>query len=434
MQGYKKLLLTAGLVVFLIPVMGQNTDSPYSRYGYGVLNNQSVGVSRAMGGLTYGLRGLDANPGNPASYTSTDSLTFIYDMGISYTKSRFTENNNVQTDDNGGLDYITMQFRVARKLGMSVGILPFSSVGYEYGTEDSKNNLATKKIFTGSGSFSQFYVGLAYEPIKNLSVGANLSYIFGNTTYTRNITITSVPNANAEYESNKLTMNAVKFDFGAQYTLPLNAKDHIVLGAVFSPKLSRTGKINTIKNDISSTGTIISGDTIQYTGSKAHADLPATYGLGFTWNHDRRLTIGADVTYQNWSDVSYSEKMNDGMTSNNRFNDTWKFNAGIEYAIDPRERNFVKRMKFRGGLNYSNSYINVQNDLGEISGYKEYGVTLGFGLPIRETYSGRTSYVNINFEYRSLNPDKSNLIREQYFGISLGVCINELWFMKNKLR
>lgn len=435
MQGYKKLLLTASLVAFLIPVMGQNTDSPYSRYGYGVLNNQSIGVSRAMGGITYGVRGLDANPGNPASYTSTDSLTFIYDMGVSYVKSRFTEGNNTQTDNNGGLDYIAMQFRVAKKLGMSFGVLPFSSVGYQFGTQETTNNLSTTRTFTGSGNFSQVYLGLAYEPIKNLSVGGNVSFLFGNTKYTRNISITSIPSANTEYALNKLTMNSLKFDLGAQYILPLNAKDHLVLGAVFSPKVSRTGKIERIKNDINSSGTVISGDTTQFTGRDAHADLPSTYGLGFTWNHDRRLTVGADVTYQNWSNVRYSEHMDDGMNKDDRFNNVWRFNTGVEYTIDPRDRTFIKRVKFRGGLNYSNSYVNVQNDLGEISGYKEYGATLGVGLPIRDVvYSGRTSYININFEYRSLNPNKTNLIREQYFGISVGVCINELWFMKNKLR
>lgn len=435
MQGYKKLLLTAGLVAFLTPVMGQNTDSPYSRYGYGVLNNQSVGVSRAMGGITYGVRGLDANPGNPASYTSTDSLTFIFDMGVSYVKSRFSEANNVQTDNNGGLDYIAMQFRVAKKLGMSFGVLPFSSVGYQFGSQETVNDLSTKRTFTGSGNFSQVYVGLAYEPIKNLSVGGNVSFLFGNTKYTRNITITSIPSANSEYALNKLTMNSLKFDLGAQYILPVNAKDYLVIGGVFSPKVSTTAKINSIKNDVNSSGTVVRGDTLQFTGSDAYADLPSTYGLGFTWNHDRRLIVGADVTYQNWSGVRYSEHMDDGMTDDNRFNNVWRYNAGIEYVIDPRDRTFIKRVKFRGGLNYSNSYVNVQNNLGEISGYKEYGATLGVGLPIRDVvYSGRTSYININFEYRSLNPNKANLIKEQYFGISVGVCINELWFMKNKLR
>lgn len=435
MQGYKKLLLTAGLVAFLTPAQGQNTDSPYSRYGYGVLNNQAIGVSKAMGGITQGVRGLDTNPGNPASYTSVDSLTFIFNMGVSYVKSQFSEGNNTQSDNNGGLDYITMQFPVSKKMGMSFGVLPFSSVGYRYGTQETKNNVTTKKTFTGSGNFSQIYLGLAYEPIENLSVGGNVSFLFGNTKYERTMSVTSEPSANTEYLFHKLTMNALKFDLGAQYTLPLNKKDILVIGASVSPKVNTTGRINRIKNDYSGSNGLVLGDTTRFTGNQAYSDLPGTYGLGFTWNREKRLTVGADVTFQNWSKIRYSENMGDGMMQANRFNNVWRFNTGIEYITDPRDRSFIKRVKFRGGLNYSNSYVNVQNNLGEISDYKEYGATFGFGLPIRDVvYSGRTSYINVNFEYRSINPAKTNLIKEQYFGVSVGVCINELWFMKSKLK
>ncbi len=435
MQIYKKLLLTAGLVAFLTPLMGQNTDSPYSRYGYGVLNNQSVGVSRAMGGVTYGVRGLDANPGNPASYTGTDSLTFIFDMGVSYVKSHFSEGNNTQNDNNGGLDYIAMQFRVARKLGMSFGLLPYSSVGYKFGAQETVEGLSTNKTFNGSGNISQLYMGLGYEPIKNLSVGANVSYVFGNTRYLRSASITNIPSSNTGLQLNKLTMNTLKFDLGVQYTLPLNKKDYLVVGAVFSPKMNATGRINSTKSDINPAGAPVpGGDTLQYTGKDAYTNLPSSYGLGFTWSHDKRLVVGADVTYQQWEDVRYSENMGDGLTDSNRFNNVWRFNTGIEYVIDPRDRNFFKRVKIRGGLNYGNSYVNVQNNLREISGYKQYGATVGFGFPIRDLYSGRASYINVNFEYKGLNPNKSNLIKEQYFGVSIGICINELWFMKNKLR
>lgn len=435
MQGYKKLLFTALLAIFLIPAKGQNTNSPYSRYGYGVLNDQSVGAARSMGGISYGLRGLSTNPGNPASYTVVDSLTFIFDMGIDYSKSQLTENGISQKDDNGGLNYITMQFLVAKKLGMSIGLLPFSSVGYSFGTVEGTDFYSTKS-FTGSGGFSQVYGGLAYEPMKNLSVGANISYIFGNTTYSRSLTISGVPNANRQSWYHKMTMNMLKFDFGAQYTLPIDAKNDVTIGLVYSPERKASGKIYREYNEYASNSTTpLYGDTATYTGSNAHTDLPHTFGAGFTWNRNGNLTVGADATYQKWSNSRYSIYMDDDLSTSNRFNDRWRFNAGLEYTIDPKDRSFVKRMKFRGGVNYSNSYINILDNAGNTSGYKEYGVTLGFGLPVRDVvYSGRTSYINIGFEYKNLTPEKSSLIKEQYFGVSLGICFNELWFLKNKFR
>ena len=90
-------------------------------------------------------------------------------------------------------------------------------------------------------------------------------------------------------------------------------------------------------------------------------------------------------------------------------------------------------MKFRGGLNYSNSYMNVIDNQGNIDGYKEYGATLGLGLPIKDNIGGRISYININFEYKKLKPKFSSMISEEYFGVSLNVNINELWFFRRKV-
>ena len=41
----------------LLPLMAQNnTNSPYTRFGYGDLGERSFGAGRAMGGVGYGLR------------------------------------------------------------------------------------------------------------------------------------------------------------------------------------------------------------------------------------------------------------------------------------------------------------------------------------------------------------------------------------------
>ena len=73
--------LTITQVIFAQEV---GSNSPYGRYGFGVLSNPSLGASEAMGGISYGLRrSQQVNPGNPASYSELDSLTFIFDLGVS---------------------------------------------------------------------------------------------------------------------------------------------------------------------------------------------------------------------------------------------------------------------------------------------------------------------------------------------------------------
>ena len=436
MRRYKRLILTtAGIAFLLIPAKGQNTNSPYSRYGYGVLSDHAIGASQGMGGISYGVRGLSTNPNNPASYTSVDSLTFIFDLGISYSTSRFNDGKSKQNDQNGGLDYVTMQFPIAKKLGMSIGLLPFSTVGYNLGSAEEQNGLNYQTNYEGSGGFSQVYFGLGYSPIKNLSIGANASYLFGNTNYSRSLYILNVTGANYEYWTNKLTLNGLKFDFGVQYELNIDKKNSLILGAVYSPKYSKTGRIERVRNIYNSSGTVVSGDTAVFVKSSADAQIASKYGFGFTWKHNNNIVVGADVTYQDWSKAKYSKYMEDDLENSNRFNDTWGFRGGMEYAIAPEERNFIKKMKFRGGFNFTNSYINVTTSDKQIGKYNEYGATLGLGIPIKsDGYGGRTSYININFEYKTLRPNLDNMVKENYFGVSLNVNINEMWFFKNKFR
>ena len=429
----RKGLLTIIIGCLFLTMGAQNTNSPYSRYGYGILKDNAIGASRSMGGISYGLRdGKSANPGNPASYSGVDSLTFIFDIGINYTNGV-----NNQRENNGGLDYITMLMPLSKKLGLSFGILPYSSVGYSFGSDESSGSTTYQKTFSGSGGISQVYAGLGYELLKNISIGANAYYMFGSLSHTRSIP--SISNsAYTSYDYKTLKVNTLRFDIGAQYTHQLNADNLLTVGAVFSPRIAAKAQFTDVKQEWSSSSstTPVTNDTL--TLKNIDAGIPSTYGAGFTLTHKKKLVVGADFTYQQWDKISYEvgdgDFGADGLTAAERFNSRWKASAGIEYMIDPTSRSYFQRIKFRGGFNYANSYMNVKNEDGNVGGYKEYGATLGFGLPIRDTYTGRTSYVNLGFEFLTVRPELSNMIKETYLGVTLNVNINDLWFMKNKFR
>lgn len=429
----KKFLLIAFLAC-VVGVANAQTDSPYSRYGYGVLKDQAVGPSKGMGGIGYGLRtSRSANPMNPASYSKVDSMTFTFDIGVAYRNGRLSDGSNSANKPGGGLDYITVLVPLTRGLGLSFGVLPFSSVGYKFGNSEEDGTLTYTNAFSGAGGLSQVYAGLGYEtPLKGLSVGANASYLFGSLDHTRSI-ISLTGSANTSIDQTEMFVKALKLDLGLQYEIPLSKMNTLTLGATFSPKINSKGDYENRHHDINpSTGVAIESDTTKYDG--VSAGLPATYGFGFTFNHDDRVIWGADVTYQKWSDIKYSEHMGDALDAKDRFNDRWRFNAGIEYMVNPYERSFFKRVKYRGGVNYSNSYLNAVDSKGVIDGYNEYGATVGFGFPFRNSYDYRTSYININFEYKKLKPKASSMISEEYFGVSLNLNISELWFFRRKVQ
>jgi len=150
-------LLTITVISFAQQV---GSNSPYSRYGYGLLSNPALGASEGMGGISYGLRrSQQVNPGNPASYSELDSLTFIFDFGVSGHMARLNDNVNKRDFYNGNLDYVAIQFPLIRNVGASVGLLPYSKTGYNFGDKRSLSGIQYLETYRGTGGLTRFSLG-----------------------------------------------------------------------------------------------------------------------------------------------------------------------------------------------------------------------------------------------------------------------------------
>ncbi|MDE6126558.1 MAG: hypothetical protein K2G30_06340, partial [Muribaculaceae bacterium] len=92
-----------------------STVTPYSRFGYGVLEQQANTQQRGMGGVGIAMRsGRQINFMNPASYATIDSLTFLFDIAAN-TKMLGTEEGSEKGHNfTGGLDYAVMQFPITK--------------------------------------------------------------------------------------------------------------------------------------------------------------------------------------------------------------------------------------------------------------------------------------------------------------------------------
>ena len=130
MTLFKRLINICLFCIVATAAMAQSgTNSPYTRYGFGQLSDQSFGNSKAMGGIAYGLRdGLHINAANPASYSAVDSLTFLFDAGMSLQNTNFKESGVKTNANNSTIGYIAIQFRRWERMGMTLGFLPYSIV------------------------------------------------------------------------------------------------------------------------------------------------------------------------------------------------------------------------------------------------------------------------------------------------------------------
>ena len=72
-----------------------------------------------MGGIGYGIReNGKVNTLNPASYSAVDSLTFIFDAGVSLENVNYSYGKNKTNKKSSSFDYLTMQFRAWKNIGM----------------------------------------------------------------------------------------------------------------------------------------------------------------------------------------------------------------------------------------------------------------------------------------------------------------------------
>lgn len=423
MTRYKVLISACLVWMMAIEIAAQtSTNSPYTRYGFGQLSDQSFGNSQAMGGIAYGLRnGLQVNASNPASYSAVDSLTFIFDAGMSLQNANFKEGNVKINAKNSSVDYIAMQFRLAKGLGFSAGFLPYSNVGYNMNktnkvtTDEHGNTTAANQAYVGDGGLQQVYVGLGYQIFKGLSIGTNFSFLYGDITHTASTTFSNT-NAYSSSRSHKIDVSDYKLDFGLQYTHKLKEKHVLNLGAIYSlgHELNSTG-YEYVEKYSGNTVITQSVDTIK----NAFA-LPHTFGLGATYVYDNKLTIGLDYTLQKWEDVKFFNK--DGAFQNRS-----KISVGAEYLPNPIGRSYFSNIRYRVGAYYSSPYAKIDGK----DGNREYGVSVGLGIPLH-FYNSR-SILNISGQYVKVSPKIKGMLEENYLRINIGLTFNEQWFMKWKV-
>lgn len=430
---HKKIIGTVLLAsLYVAPAIAQSgTNSPYSQYGLGQLSEQTSGFNRGMNGLGLGFREHNqVNYINPASYSSIDSLTFIFDAGLSGQVTNFSENGQKKNANNADFEYAVAAFRASKHLGVSFGIIPFTNIGYNYsisGYLNGDKSTTFTNTYNGSGGMHQIYLGAGWEFVKGLSIGTNVSYIWGDIDR-------SVVNSYSDGYINTLskyytaTISNYRIDFGLQYTLPLNKKNSLTLGLTYGlgHKLNSDPSCMVISTNTTTTV----ADTTSFTVNNG-LEIPTSFGAGLTWNNNNKLKLGADFTYQKWGDTKFPvyKVINDVPSyslSDEYYSDRYKLTIGGEFCNNETSRNFIDRIRFRAGASYASSYYKVNGQ----DGPDEISVSVGFGIPIVNAYNNR-SILNISGQW--VRSEAPGMLKENTFRINIGITFNERWFMKWKV-
>lgn len=428
----KKIFLNVVILSSTLVAFAQSgTNSPYSRYGIGILSEQSGGFNRGMNGLAIGFyEHNQVNYLNPASYSQLDSLSFIFDAGVSGQITNFKEGKVTKNAKNADFEYAVAGFRVARGLGLSFGVLPLSNVGYNYAVTNNVNSSKTttyQNAYNGKGGLHQAYFGLGWMPFKGLAIGANVSYVWGGTNRSL-VNSYSESGVNSISKNYSVSVNNYKIDLGAQYSIGIGKKDNLILGLIYG--LGHKLGANLTCEVISSNQQTATADTAKYTIING-LELPKIYGLGMMWTHMDSWRLGIDYQLQKWGDLKmplYSNGTSKAtyQLANGLYMNRQKITLGGDWCPSAHSRRYIDRIHYRAGVSYVTPYykINGQN------GPKEVSASVGLGFPVSNSWNNR-SQLNISTQW--VRQEAKGFITENTFRINIGLTFNERWFAKWKV-
>jgi hypothetical protein len=412
------------LITRLSVVQGQiQVNSPYTRFGLGNLveNGMDPRIT-GMGGLYYGLRANNMiNTANPASYTAFDSVSFVFDGGIFGIVTNMQTNGMTDQGDYISLSHLMFGFPVTKWWRTSLGILPFSYVGYDIYSEEFYEDMGNVQfVFQGSGGLNQLYWGNGFLIGKKLSVGFNMKYMFGSIIRSRGISFPDSIEMKNTYIRGSIRPSDIYGEIGIQYKTKLAKDLFIVIGGVFGPQVEINSKANylatTYFGEINSAQ--YSYDTIETRyDEKGTFILPVRTGAGFSLGKEGQWVAGADFLWQNWENFTYYGK-SDSLANR------WNFAVGGEYIPNSVSTgSYVQKIAYRAGFHYGKTQLYLKG-----KHLDEFGISFGIGLPIKKS----KSTVNMSATLGRRGTIQNGLINENFIRFTIGVNVFENWFFKSK--
>lgn len=416
------------IIITAYPAFLKGQNLPYSRYGLGTLFDPEFANLRGWGGLSAAYHNpFNINFCNPASYSDIKLATFDAAAFGTVLKLRSPDTSVVFGD--GSVANLVLGFPVIKnKAGISFGISPFSRVNYSISQEnDSSAEFGRSfNLFQGQGGIYRFYGGAGYK-FKQLSIGMNVSYLFGTINYTDILAFPDTFNAYNTRRQELRRLGDFLFDGGVQYRFVLDKEKFYLLD------LGLTGSLETNINanrDLlydrftytdangSLTNTINPQDTIySIIDEKGYITLPGTFAAGAIFSKQYRYSVGVNFKYTLWSQYqSFGEA--------DQTSDTWKLSVGSEVIPDYKSyQQYWKIISYRLGFSYGQNYVEL-ND----KELKQFAVTLGAGFPLRRSFS----QISLAGEWIHVGSLKENPVTASYFRLTAGFTLNDKWFQKRK--
>ena len=428
----EKIIILSVFLVIGVSALAQDGTygaySPYSIYGIGDLSKQGTAYNKSMGCVGIASRNRRfINITNPAAVTARDTLSFMADFGLVQKNTIYTQGNVHSANNTFNIYDFVMSFPLWRSSAFMVGITPFSDVGYDFSRIETDPEIIgnTGNITYdsyGNGSVYQVFLGAGATFWKNLSVGAELIYYFGNIDK-----ITNMNYSDASYKSinsgSEIAIRGVTGKFGLQYEQKIAGNISLVAGVTYRLGTDLKGYSTNYRyaNQSSVTDTLtFRVDTLGKTGVRLGDEI----GVGISLRGGEKWSAEFNYLRSDWTNSGMDKAQGFSVIGKMPFSATvsQSFRAGFEFVPNRNDiRYYLRRCAYRAGLYYDQEYYKVN-----VNGINTIGVTLGVTLPVFRWYNGLS--LGVDFGQRSYN--RNSLIREQYVTFNIGFNIHDIWFQK----
>lgn len=436
----KKLCLVFALVLACSSFAQQGTSSPFSFYGIGSLKFKGTVENRSMGGLSVHADSIHINFRNPATFTGNNSSIAPFSnesRPVKFTVGGSHSETTIKTDDASAkasatsFDYLALNFPVG-KFGVAFGVIPYSSVGYELDATGTVNDsVVTTNRYTGQGGVNRAFLGVGYQITKELSVGVDARYNFGNIENSSIEFLFDDEGEPLQYQSRQFDrseLSGLSFNIGAFYQTMVSEKLQLMTSLTYVPQSEITSRnLRTFSTIVinPTTGTVFDINTIDADLAANDLDetvlkLPSKTSLGAGIGAPRKWFLGAEYTLLKTS--QFSNRIFEA--ENATFEDASTFTVGGFYIPQYTSFNkYWKRIVYRAGFRFENTGLKINNE-----SINEFGISFGVGLPVGRLFSN----ANLGFEVGQRGTTNQNLVQENFVNFQLSLSLNDRWFVKRK--
>ncbi len=392
--------------------------SPYSRFGIGETRTGVQAMFRGMGQVTTAYQDpFTVNFSNPASYSFLKLTT--YEAGGMASSRTILSDQQVYRTGMASLSHLNLGIPLGESLGMSFGLRPMSRMYYLFNDTTQWEGLG--KVIssdTGQGSVNFGFLGLAGK-WKGLSLGANLGYVFGSLYQTQALVGVDTIRYPSAVFGQSLSIGSFYYELGALYQLEWKEDMRLRIGATARLTQDLEAKETAYWYSRSA---ILNGaihDTAyRQPGTEGQVVMPARYSLGIQWEKDQQWLVGLDYQWTQWKEFRRMGEVDS-------FSDqTMKVGIGLAYTPDAKSINaYWERVTYRIGGYWGTYPIRLQN-----TDMNCYAFTAGLSLPFKRS----TDRIHLGMEWGSLGTQQNGLTRERFFKFSLGISLNDRWFIQRK--